>query len=111
MDLVYSFETSVNFTEFQGDITRKTFMLSSHVLMCWNKLKWRVAFLTIKFDGISSSRSPPGNHTTNKQKKTPGLQSAGELYRPSDRRLSAKLVPTLADRGCRVVRATNLHGR
>jgi hypothetical protein len=30
-----------------------------------------------------------------------------ELYRPSDRRLSAKLVPTLADRGCRVVSATN----
>jgi hypothetical protein len=29
-----------------------------------------------------------------------------ELYRPSDRRLSAKLVPTLADRGCRVVSAT-----
>jgi hypothetical protein len=30
-----------------------------------------------------------------------------ELYRPSDRRLLAKLVHTLADRGCRVVRATN----
>jgi hypothetical protein len=30
-----------------------------------------------------------------------------ELYRPSDRRLSAKLMPTLADRGCRVVSATN----
>jgi hypothetical protein len=29
----------------------------------------------------------------------------------SDRRLSAKLVPTLADRGCRVVSATNPHGR
>jgi hypothetical protein len=31
--------------------------------------------------------------------------------RLSDRRLSAKLVPTLADRGCRVVSATNPHGR
>jgi hypothetical protein len=30
-----------------------------------------------------------------------------KLYRPSDRRLSAKLVPTLADRGCCVVSATN----
>jgi hypothetical protein len=29
----------------------------------------------------------------------------------SDRRLSAKLVPTLADRGCRVVGATNPYGR
>jgi hypothetical protein len=33
------------------------------------------------------------------------------LYRPSERRLSAKLVPTLADRGCRVVSSTNPHGR
>jgi hypothetical protein len=33
------------------------------------------------------------------------------LYRPSDRRVPAKLVPTLADRGCRVVSATNPHGR
>jgi hypothetical protein len=32
-------------------------------------------------------------------------------YRPSDRSLSAKLVPTLADRGCRVVSATDPHGR
>jgi hypothetical protein len=31
--------------------------------------------------------------------------------RPSDRRLSAKLVPTLVDRGCRMVSATNPHGR
>jgi hypothetical protein len=30
-----------------------------------------------------------------------------ELYRLSDRRLSEKLVPSLADRGCRVVSATN----
>jgi hypothetical protein len=34
-----------------------------------------------------------------------------ELYRPSDRRLSAKLVPTFADKGCRVVSATDPHGR
>jgi hypothetical protein len=32
-------------------------------------------------------------------------------YRPSDRRLSAKLVPTFADRECRVVNATDPHGR
>jgi hypothetical protein len=30
---------------------------------------------------------------------------------PSDRRLSAKLVPTSADKGYRVVSATNPHGR
>jgi hypothetical protein len=32
-------------------------------------------------------------------------------YRPSDRRLSATLVPTFADRGCRVVSATDPYGR
>jgi hypothetical protein len=30
---------------------------------------------------------------------------------PSDRRLSPKLMPTFADRGCRVVSATDPHGR
>jgi hypothetical protein len=44
-------------------------------------------------------------------KKNSGAESASELYRPSDRRLSAKLVPTLADRRCRVVSVTNHHGR
>jgi hypothetical protein len=39
------------------------------------------------------------------------LESASELYRPSDRRLSAKLVPNVANRGRRVVRATDPHGR
>jgi hypothetical protein len=34
---------------------------------------------------------------------TPWPETASELYRPSDRRLSAKLVPTFSDRGCHVV--------
>jgi hypothetical protein len=34
-----------------------------------------------------------------------------ELYRPIDRSLSAKLVPTFADRGCRVFSVTELYGR
>jgi hypothetical protein len=38
---------------------------------------------------------------------TPWLQYASELYRSSDRRLSAKLVPTFADIGCHVVRAAD----
>jgi hypothetical protein len=37
------------------------------------------------------------------RKKTPWFESASELYRPSDNRLSAKLVPSSADRRCRVV--------
>jgi hypothetical protein len=38
-------------------------------------------------------------YTKRKQKQTPWPESSSELYRPSDRRLSAKLVPTFADRG------------
>jgi hypothetical protein len=44
-------------------------------------------------------------------KKTPWLESASELYRQSDRRLSAKLVATFADRGCHVVSVTDPYGR
>jgi hypothetical protein len=42
---------------------------------------------------------------------TPWPQSARELYRQNDRRLSAKLVPTSADRGCHVVSGTDLYDR
>jgi hypothetical protein len=51
-------------------------------------------------------------HTTNKQtKQSPWSESASELYRPSDRRLSAKRLPTCADRGCHVVSVTDPYGR
>jgi hypothetical protein len=33
------------------------------------------------------------------------------INRPNDRRFSAKLVPTSADRACHVVSATDPHGR
>jgi hypothetical protein len=35
------------------------------------------------------------------------LESVNELYRTSDRRLSAKIVPIFVDRGCRVVSAAS----
>jgi hypothetical protein len=38
-------------------------------------------------------------------------ESTRELYRPSDRRMSAKLVPTSADRGRHVVSVTDPFGR
>jgi hypothetical protein len=44
-------------------------------------------------------------------KQTPWREYASELYLSSDRRLSAKLVPTFTDRGCRVVSVTEPHGR
>jgi hypothetical protein len=39
------------------------------------------------------------------------LQLIVFLYRPSDRRLPAKLVPTFADRGCHVVSVTDPYSR
>jgi hypothetical protein len=41
---------------------------------------------------------------------TPWPESASELYRLGDRRLSAKLAPNFADRWCRVVSAVNPYG-
>jgi hypothetical protein len=46
-----------------------------------------------------------------KQKQTPLSESASELYRLSDRRLSVKRLPTFADKGCHVVSVTNPFGR
>jgi hypothetical protein len=46
---------------------------------------------------------------TNKQ--TPWPESANELYRPSDHRLSANLMPTFAERVCCVVSVTDPYGR
>jgi hypothetical protein len=43
--------------------------------------------------------------------KTPWSESASELYRPSDRRFSAKSLPTFADRRCHVVSVTDPSGR
>jgi hypothetical protein len=44
-------------------------------------------------------------------KQTPWSESASELHRPSDRRLSAKSLPTFADRGRYVVTVTDPYGR
>jgi hypothetical protein len=44
-------------------------------------------------------------------KNTQWPQAASKLYRPSDSRLSAKLVSTFADIGCHVVSMTDPYGR
>jgi hypothetical protein len=44
-------------------------------------------------------------------KKIPWSEPASELYRPSNRRLSAKLLPTCADRECHVVSVMDPSGR
>jgi hypothetical protein len=53
----------------------------------------------------------PGGSGTTIRQKTPWPESASELYRPSDHRLSAKLVPTFEHRGCHVVSVTDPYGR
>jgi hypothetical protein len=53
---------------------------------------------------------PPKPLRISNDKLTPLPESANELYRPSDRRLSAKLVPIFADRGCHVVGVTDPYG-
>jgi hypothetical protein len=45
------------------------------------------------------------------RKYTPWIESASKLYPSSDRRLSANVVPTFADRLCQVVSVTNPYGR
>jgi hypothetical protein len=53
----------------------------------------------------------PLKHEFHLCNKTNSLALVRNRTIPSDRRLSAKLVPTFADRGCRVVSATDPHGR
>jgi hypothetical protein len=51
-------------------------------------------------------------YSSNKKKKskqTPWPEFTSELYPPSDRRLSAKLVPSFAYRGCHVVSVTDTY--
>jgi hypothetical protein len=45
------------------------------------------------------------------KKNTPWSESASELYQPSDRRLSAKWLPTFANSGCHMVSVTDPYGR
>jgi hypothetical protein len=45
------------------------------------------------------------------EKQTPWPESANKLYRPIDLSLSAKLVPTFADKGCRVISVVDPYGR
>jgi hypothetical protein len=53
-----------------------------------------VFVLSCVFRNLSTDRSLVQVKKKKKKKKTPWPQSASELYRPSERRLSAKLVPT-----------------
>jgi hypothetical protein len=53
----------------------------------------------------------PASYKQNKQTPWSESESASELYRPSDRRFSAKWLPTFADKGCHVVSVMDPYGR
>jgi hypothetical protein len=69
----------------------------------------------LRLTGLRWRYSNPPPHRLNKFPAFIGESSwpelASELYRPSDRRLSAKLVPTLAAKRCHVVSVTGPYGR
>jgi hypothetical protein len=48
---------------------------------------------------------------TRNKKQTSWPESVSELYRPSDRRLSVKIVPTFADKGCLMVSVADPYGQ
>jgi hypothetical protein len=50
-------------------------------------------------------------HVRRSSKIPPWTESESELYRPGDRPLSAKLVPTFVNRGCHKVSVTDPYGR
>jgi hypothetical protein len=83
------------------------------IVTCWRtlpKLYWRC-------DAFAPCRIASCRHfwdlTAQElfEEKTPWSESASDLYRPSDRRLSAKRLPTFADRRCLVVIVTDPYGR
>jgi hypothetical protein len=68
-------------------------------------------FQLMKLDIYSWSKPLKPTYQTIRYHITPWPESVSEQYRPSDRRLSAKLVTTSVDRGCHVVSVTNPYGR
>jgi hypothetical protein len=62
---------------------------------------------------VSLEASPPSVSGLSRKptNETPRPESASELYRQSDRCLSAKLVPTFVDRECQEVSLTDPYGR
>jgi hypothetical protein len=69
-----------------------------------------VGYVSINVDILACKLSH--DHKQNKKNLNSVVESASELYRPSDRRLSAKLVPTFPEvRRCHVVSMTDPYGR
>jgi hypothetical protein len=86
--------------------------LGSGLATGWSPLQGALPTVYRHYETEKTAKVHKGCRVIDKQtNKLRGFSPQSELYRPSNRRLSAKLVATLADRGCRVVSATNPHGR
>jgi hypothetical protein len=71
-----------------------------------------ISHMSKKTNHVTAYLHPKNKHTSKlKLNQTLWPESASELYGQSDRRSSAKLVPTFADRRCHVVRVTDPYGR
>jgi hypothetical protein len=84
--------------------------------LCWCKyillsLSQVNLILTIKHHVCNIHYINILHHSEKKNKQPPWLESVSELYRPSDCRLSVKLLPTFEDTGCHAVSVTDLYGR
>jgi hypothetical protein len=77
-----------------------------------NLPKWIMIF-TFPLDAVYPTRALTTKSSKYQQtnKQTPWSESTNELYRPSDRRLSVKWLPTFADRVRHVVSVTDTYGR
>jgi hypothetical protein len=94
------------------------------VLMCFNAKEFQLRLLPVSGHTLGANYTHALNNSVYwvresynidvksiQQHKTLWPESASELYRPSDRRLSAKLVPTFTDRGCHKVSVMVPYGR
>jgi hypothetical protein len=85
--------------------------LTTNITICVNKYftkhlrKWRSNSLAYTWRTYNLC------HMLTETDVTPWPESASEQHRPSGRRLSAKLVPTFADRRCHMVSVTVPYGR
>jgi hypothetical protein len=104
-------------------ITESFFLLHSlHIgALCYKaevhgfKTRWSEYIFSSVYLILQAAVSPGVHSVSNRneylKKKTPWSESASELYRPSDRRLSAKWLPACAGRRCHVVSVTDPSGR
>jgi hypothetical protein len=79
--------------------------------LCWGQLERLKPSMKISKIGFSWSSATDTGINCYSHERTPWPESASELYRPSDRRLSVTLVPTFEHTECRVVSVTDPYGR